>query len=128
MKIVTDLSNSFNPYPKDTVKSKKETTQIKKKSTKLSKKEKKRTSILQKSKKCFICGTETELDIHEAFGGRNRKKSMEYGLIVYLCRKHHREIEDDEKSKKQLKKYAECIFNGKYGKEKFIKECEKSNL
>lgn len=126
--IVNDLSNSFNPYPKAPIKPKKEPTQIKKKSTKLAKKEKKRTSILQKSKKCFICGIEKELDIHEVFGGRNRQKSMEYGLVVYLCRKHHREIEDDEKTKKQLRKYAECIFNGKYSKELFIKEFGKSYL
>lgn len=126
--IVSDLSNSFNPCPKPLKKAKKEPTQIKKKSAKLAKKEKKRTSILQKSKKCYICGSEKDLDIHECFGGKNRQKSMEYGLVIYLCRSHHSKVENNEDMKLQIKKYAQCIYNSKYEADSFIKEFGQSYL
>lgn len=66
--VVTDLSSSFNPYPKqkETEKENK-TTQIKQKSSKLAKKERNRFSILQSKKECYICKTKENLDKHEAF-------------------------------------------------------------
>lgn len=126
--IVKNLSNSFNPYPKSETKIKKKPTQIKKKTTKLAKKERNRTSILQKSKKCFICNSENNLTIHEVFGGSKRQKSMEYGLVVYLCITCHRKVEDDENMKKQLKLFAQGKFNMNYDNETFIKEFGKSYL
>lgn len=56
-------------------------TKIRKKSKKLAKKEKNRFSILQDDKnKCFLCNRlNTKTDKHEAFGGRNRQSSMQYG-------------------------------------------------
>lgn len=34
---------------------------------------------------CFLCGRECHLDRHHIFGGANRKKSEQYGLVVLLC-------------------------------------------
>ena len=66
MNIVTDLSNSFNPYPKIKAEKKKEATKIKQKSSKLAKKERNRFSILQKDNtKCFVCGRQIKLDKHK---------------------------------------------------------------
>lgn len=127
--LVTDLSKSFHPYPKpkDAKKAIKEAEpikRIKQKSKKLAKKERKRFSILQKnSEKCFLCSRELKkLDKHEAFGGSNRQKSMEYGLIYYLCRKCHKKADEDPVIRKYLHDFAKKKFNKKYSKEKFLEE------
>lgn len=120
--VVTDLSNSFHPYPKVSDKKAKASKQIKQKSNKLANKERKRFSILQSKKECFICKSKENLDKHEAFGGCNRQKSMEWGLVYYLCRICHTEVENNENMKKKLKIYAQGKFNMKYGAELFLKE------
>lgn len=129
--LVTDLRKSFNPYPKpkDMKKSSKETEQIivkriKQKSNKLAKKERNRFSILQKNDtKCFLCNKEQKkLDKHEAFGGSNRQKSMEFGLIYYLCRRCHNRADVDIVIRKYLHDFAKKKFIKKYSKEKFLEE------
>ena len=45
-------------------------------------------SIIQKEKKCFICGKNGGywgLDRHHCFGNANRNKSEKFGLVVWLC-------------------------------------------
>ena len=129
--LVKDLHNSFNPCPKpkDIKKDSKEAEQktikrIKQKSTKLAKKERKRFSILQSNEmKCFLCNKEQKkLDKHEAFSGSNRQKSMEFGLIYYLCRRCHKRADIDPVIRKYLHDFAKKKFNKKYGKEKFLEE------
>ena len=128
--IVTDLSNSFNPCPKNIVKKDKEQvqTKIKPKSKKLAKKEKNRISILQKDNcKCFLCKRQLKkLDKHEAFGGANRQKSIEYGLVYYLCRKCHSKVDLDKNTRIKLHNYAKTKFIKEYSKEKFLKEFGKN--
>lgn len=105
--VATDLSNSFNPYPKlKEKKTKRANGQIKQKSNKLAKKERNRFSILQQKKECFLCGSRKELDKHEAFGGSNRQKSMEWGLVYYLCRKCHGKADLDKSTRKYLHDFA----------------------
>ncbi len=127
--IVKDLTNSFNPYPKNKKEGKKTNKTIKKKSNKLAKKEKNRYSILQKeTDRCFICGRCLKLDKHEAFGGSNRQKSIEWGLIYYLCRICHSKVDLDEITRQYLHDYARTIFIKKYNAEKFLKEFGKNYL
>lgn len=118
--IVTDLSNSFNPCPKPEKRQK--TGQIRQKSSKLAKKERKRFSILQNEKKCFICNCKENLTKHEAFGGCNRQKSMEWGLVYYLCVICHRNVTDNETMKKKLEGFARSKFIMKYDADLFLKE------
>lgn len=129
--LVHDLSKSFNPCPKpkDIGKKSKEAEQktikkIKQKSSKLVKKERKRFSILQRNEnKCFLCNKEQKkLDKHEAFGGCNRQKSMEFGLVYFLCRRCHKKADVDPVIRKYLHSFAKKKFNKKYGKEKFLEE------
>ena len=48
-----------------------------------------RYSILQKEKKCYVCGS-TKINIHEVYyGTKNRNKSIEDGCCIYLCPTHH---------------------------------------
>lgn len=49
----------------------------------------KRYSIIQNEKKCIVCNTTLNIHTHEVCYGKNRKKSIEDGLCVYLCGKHH---------------------------------------
>lgn len=48
-------------------------------------------TIIQKEKKCFICGSYRELESHHVFGGPNRANSEKYGLKVWLCHTCHNE-------------------------------------
>ena len=49
-----------------------------------------RFSIIQDDKRCLVCGTTIGIHTHEAFfGTANRKISIEWGLCVYLCGRHH---------------------------------------
>lgn len=128
--IVTDLSNSFNPCPKNTTKKEKTQTRIKQKSNKLAKKEKDRFSILQKEDgKCFVCKrTFKKLDKHEAFGGSNRQKSIEHGLVYYLCRECHQKADLDKNTRQCLHNFARKEFIKIHNEEKFLKEFGKNYL
>lgn len=48
-----------------------------------------RYSILQDKKECYVCGTLSNIHIHEVYFGKNRQKSIQDGCCVYLCGKHH---------------------------------------
>ena len=77
---------------------------------------------MQSRKECYLCKTKENLDKHEAFGGCRRQKSMEYGLVYYLCRRCHTEVENNDTMKKQLKLFARAKFNTKYSPDLFLKE------
>jgi len=128
--IVTDLSNSFNPCPKNITKKEKVKTRIKQKSNKLAKKEKDRFSILQEeNNKCFLCKrTSKKLDKHEAFGGSNRQKSIEHGLVYYLCRECHQKADLDKNTRQMLHDFAREEFIKIHGKEKFLIEFKKTYI
>lgn len=121
--IVTDLSKELHPVPKCRQNVDKQPKQMKKKSKKLAKLEKDRFSILQEDDtKCFLCGKQVKLDKHEALGGRNRQKSMKYGLVYYLCRLCHSKADLDKNTREYLQNNAKKVFIKKYSKEKFIEE------
>lgn len=67
---------------------------INQKSSKLAKLERNRFSLFTDDlDHCIICG-KSPVNKHEIFGGSaNRKKSMEYGLVIPLCtREHHDQV------------------------------------
>lgn len=88
--IVTDLSSSFNPIPKNKSEKKKEVTEIKKKSKKLAKLERQRDKDIVKEGICEFCGKYSKrLDPHEIFGGSNRKRSIKNKFVKLICPKCH---------------------------------------
>lgn len=88
--IVTDLSSSFNPVPKNKVEKKKEVTEIKKKSKKLAKLERQRDKDIVKEGICEVCGKYSKrLDPHEVYGGSNRKRSIKSKFVKLICPKCH---------------------------------------
>ena len=53
------------------------------------------TSIMQDKCECYFCHKTTGLEQHHAIPGNgNRKICDEFGLWVYLCAEHHREVHD----------------------------------
>ena len=123
--IVTDLSNSFNPVPKNKAEKKKEVTTIKKKSKKLAKLERQRDKEIVKSGICEFCGKFSKrLDPHEIYGGSNRKRSIKYKFIKLLCRKCH----SNEKIINQLRKDMQKEYERSHAREEFIALIGKSYL
>ena len=46
--------------------------------------------IVPNFKRCYVCGTDKDIHIHEVFyGSANRKKSIADGCCVPLCGMHH---------------------------------------
>lgn len=125
MNIVTDLSNSFNPYPKVKVEKKKEATKIKQKSKKLAKLEKQRDKDIIKKGKCEYCGKYSErLDPHEVYGGSNRKRSIKHKFIKLICPECHK----NEEIIRQLRKDVQKEFEKTHTREEFIQVIGKSYL
>ena len=123
--IVTDLSNSFNPVPKNKAEKKKEVTTIKKKSKKLAKLERQRDKNLVKEGICEFCGNYSRhLDPHEVYGGSNRKRSIAHKFVKLLCRKCH----DNEEIINQLRIETQKEYMKTHTEEEFIKLIGKSYL
>lgn len=67
--------------------------------------------------KCFICGRECHTERHHIFGGRNRKKSEKYGLVVDLCHVCHNEPPGGVHFNKDVMQYLH-----EYGQRKAMQE------
>lgn len=104
-------------------------------------------SIIQNKNEgtCYICSrfygdyrAKTHLEEHHIFGGPNRKKSEEYGLKVYLCKKHHTGDFNGPKEavhRPDLNEYslrlhmiAQAEFEKQYSHEKFMTQFGKNYL
>lgn len=127
--IVTDLSQSFHPVPKESGrkdKKKAESSQIKQKSNKLAKLERNRFSIITKNlEHCYICYKKgmkniPKDDLHELLEGKNRQVSMKYGLVIPICRKCHNLVTNDKTLQDKLHKVAQKEFEKHYKTENFI--------
>ena len=126
--IITDLSNSFHPVPKNGQKkteSLPKSGQMKKKSSKQEKLERQRDKDIIKEGICEFCGKYSKrLDPHEIFGGSNRKRSIEHKFVKLLCRRCH----DNEDIKKQLRIDAQKEYMKTHTEEEFIKLIGKSYI
>lgn len=85
-------------------------------------------SIVQSKNECYVCKTTIGLHRHEIFyGTANRKKSIEDGMTVKLCGKHHNLSTEGVHFNKQLdnhlKKLGQIVWEEYYQKttEDFIK-------
>lgn len=122
--IVTNLSNSFNPYPKNT-------------KIKIEKKQKKEKDfcIMPESNLYSTKRTEKYCERHEIYYSKAyRQKSINDGLIVFLTRERHRETngvhgKNGDKLNRKLKRLAQKAWCEYYNKtkEEFIKEYGKAD-
>ena len=123
--IVNNLSNSFNPVPKNKIEKKKEVTAIKKKSKKLAKLERQRDKDIVKEGICEFCGKYSKrLDPHEIFGGSNRKRSIKNKFVKLLCRECH----SNEKIINQLRIDTQKEYEKTHTRQEFIDLIGKSYL
>lgn len=98
------------------------------KSSKLRKLENNRYSILTEDlEQCFICG-KSPVDIHEIYGGCNRKVSMQNGFCVPLCREHHRLVTDYPLNNKYLQEKCQSKFEEMHTRDGFMKLIGKNYL
>lgn len=81
-------------------------------------------SIIQNSKKCFICGTTYNLHDHHIFMAANRKHSEKYGLKVWLCYTHHNGSNYSPHFNKEvdieLKQIAQRKFEETHSRDEFM--------
>ena len=96
----------------------------------------KRYSIITEDlEHCIECGN-TNIELHEVFyGGRNRHKSIEDGLVIPLCKKYHHRgnligIHKDKKLNTKYRKIAEQKWLDHYKKttEDFIERYGRNYL
>lgn len=64
-------------------------------------------SIIQKEKRCFLCGSEIGLERHHVWHGINRKNADKDGLTVWLCFPCHRALHDKGLHDKELMEEGE---------------------
>lgn len=97
--------------------------ELKKQSSKQRKLETKRFSILTDALDvCYICKKRRKDDLHEVFPGYNRKKSMEWGMVIPICRICHTEWDINKELRKEIQIKAQNIFEIKYSHELFMNE------
>ncbi len=74
-------------------------------------------SILQREKRCFVCGKKEELDCHHVIhGNSNRQNSEAYGLKIWLCRSCHSKVHNKDRILDlQLIEFAQRRWEEEYG-------------
>ena len=98
------------------------------KTYKLQKLEKNRYSILTDDlEHCFFCKNEY-VDIHEIYGGCNRKMSMRSGFCVPLCRQHHRYVTYNVSAGLYLKTLCQKTFEETHSRADFMRIIGKNYL
>ena len=90
-------------------------------------------TVLQKEKKCYVCGTTYNLHDHHIFFASNRKNAEKRGLKVWLCGMHHNLSNEGVHFNRELdlhlKKMAQEYYEEHYGtRTNFIKEFTRSYL
>jgi len=94
---------------------------MKQKSATLRNLERNRYSILATDlENCYFCGR-SPVDMHEIYGGRNRRVSMQNGFCVPLCRRHHENITNNEQLSLLLKKDCQESFEATHSRDEFMK-------
>lgn len=90
-------------------------------------------SIIDEKKRCFFCLSQSALEVHHCiYGVAERKKSEQYGLKVYLCKRHHTGDQGVHTMRPdldlKLKQLAQRKFEETHSREDWIKEFGKSYL
>lgn len=107
----------------------KEVKELKKKSKKQKKIENNRFSIITNNFKiCYICNKNKKEDLHEIFGGCNRGKSMQWGLVIPICRECHQEWKTNKELRIKYQQEAQFKFEDQYDHELFMQEFRKNYI
>lgn len=99
-------------------------------------------SIMQKKEEgyCYLCALLENNwrpcgyreEHHVFFSAHQKPLSEEYGLKVYLCRRHHREgpdaVHQNQRNRRILEAQGQQAFEAKYGHKKFMEIFKKNYL
>lgn len=89
-------------------------------------------SIMQKDRRCFMCGSVTDLECHHVMSGTaNRKLSEKYGLTVWLCPMHHRSsygVHQNRGLADSLKRLAQLAFEARHSHDEWMQIFRKNYL
>ena len=89
-------------------------------------------SIMQDSKRCFICGRQVGLEEHHVLGGvANRPLSEKYGLKVWLCHEHHTGKDGAQYNRElgdKLKRLAQIAFEAGHSHDEWMQLFRKNYL
>lgn len=87
-------------------------------------------SIIQDNKKCFICGTTQNLELHHIIYGVGRRELADKdGLTVWLCHEHHTGntgVHFNKELDRMLKEIAQTHFEKTHSREEFTKRYGRS--
>lgn len=75
-------------------------------------------------KRCYFCSTQTGLERHHIYGGRNRKISDKHGFMVWLCVEHHRGNNGVHRNRETdliIKRFCQKKYEKTHTREQFIK-------
>lgn len=102
---------------------------IKKQSKNQRKLEAKRFSIITNNLDiCYICKQKRKRDLNEVFGGSNRRKSMEWGMVIPICGDCHSEWHLKEELRREYQQEAQQIFEKEYSHDLFMAEFKRNYL
>ncbi len=74
-------------------------------------------SIISNNKRCYRCGSFSNLQIHHCLAGAYRKKADEDGLVVWLCLDCHtgsRGVHNTKEGMKWWREYLMPLAQSKY--------------
>lgn len=80
-------------------------------------------SILQKTRRCLLCGSVKDLERHHVMFGPYRAVSEKEGLTVWLCPLHHRGnrgVHMNRMADLTVKKWAEAKYVSIHGKQRWM--------
>lgn len=85
-------------------------------------------SVLQKGNHCYKCGGYPADLHHIRVGNCSKKKAEDYGMVVYLCRYHHRWLHDHPEAKEELQRLAQKRFEELYSHDEYMETFHKNYL
>lgn len=90
-------------------------------------------SIIQKEKRCYLCGSTVGLEEHHLMHGSSwRKLAERYGLKVWLCGFHHRDnkhgVHGNAKLDLWFKQLAQNCFEIAYSHELWMEVFKRNYL
>ena len=80
-------------------------------------------SIINQTKRCYVCGRTNTLHLHHILFGKNRNNADKDGLTIYLCWEHHEGTngvhgKNGSELNKELKRIAQDKWCEHYSKTK----------
>lgn len=82
-------------------------------------------------RRCHLCGSYSNIEIHHVYGNAYRKKSTEYGMVTPLCASCHRGpqgVHQDAEQNKRLKAGFQGKFEETHSREEFRRIFGKSYI